>query len=125
MREEAPKLTAFYFGCVREISGHYLYTQHGDRPTRAELDSIPQRLRCPDGTFAPRMTKAPGQALLTHHEGWTILSFWDYSIDHRPGSNSTFLINALVDFKDAMEYAKAAFPSIWTRFTFEVVQEKR
>ncbi len=43
------------------------------------------------------------------------------SIDSRPGSNSVFLANDTLTFDQMIEKAKAIFPEIVARFTFEIV----
>lgn len=85
-----------------------------------------------DALLAPRLAKAgswdrgeeapQGHAALHHIEGWTFVSFWDRSGDSRGNSNSTFAMRGTHDFAAVTEAARAAFPEIWARFPFEVVQ---
>jgi hypothetical protein len=61
-----------------------------------------------------------GLAKLTHKDGWTLLSFWDRSVDKRNNSNSNFIQEGEFTFEQMVEQAKEKFPGIWERFKFEV-----
>ncbi len=134
----------FYFGCVGK-PGHYwfaeglgpVYGDDGDgyegprghpwRPTNRGGLGI-------DGKLAPRSTHptpadrigpgvyevAQGLATLHHVAGWTALSFWDRSVDHRGASNSNFITHDVVSFDDMELRCRAAFPEVWSRFPFKV-----
>lgn len=54
--------------------------------------------------------------------GWTMLTFWDRTIDERSGSNSAFILRGRLTFEETVTIAKAIFPKIWSRFPFEVVE---
>lgn len=114
-----------YFGCWGDQPGHDLRSSDGLRHSRLPF-GYPAKLegRALDGGFTPPVsmtTRIPnGLAVLHHASEWTVLSFWDNSIDSRPGSHSTFVSRGTLSFEDAVERAKAAFPSVWKRFTFEV-----
>jgi len=86
-----------------------------------------------DGGFCPGMEdddtrhhdvkQVQGHARLTHHNGWTILAFWDRTGDSRGNSNSAFLEQGEHSFDEMVAKAKATFPKIWERFTFEVTHD--
>ncbi len=84
---------------------------------------------CPDGTLAPTLPaglrdrrEAPqGVAALHHKDGWTALSFWDRSGDHRGGSNTTFVVDETLDFDAMLSRAQADWPALFARFGFDVV----
>ncbi len=111
----------FYFGVWdKREAGHYLFDVDGTAIYRHK-SPIPFSNAKLDGGFAPLDGMQPqGVARLTHADGWTVLSFWDRSGDHRPGSHSTFVLHGTRDFAAAVELARATFPSIWARYTFEV-----
>ena len=54
--------------------------------------------------------------------GWTVISFWDRTVDSRGNSNSAFVIYGKFSFSEAVEISKQAFPEIWNRFTFTLVE---
>jgi hypothetical protein len=67
-------------------------------------------------------TSFEGQSVITHKDGWTALSFWDRSIDSRPGSNSNFLAEGIFSFDEMVKLAQEKFPSVWNRFKFPIVE---
>lgn len=123
----------YYFGCWME-SGHYLWRAEGRSARHGEdrvlpwpqLDgTLPPADRRPvrkEGSYPEVEREAPqGHAALHHKGGWTAISFWDRSVDSRPGSSSTFFIRGLHTWDDAVRIAKAAYPRTWGRFKFPVV----
>lgn len=103
LRRPAADSPMYYFGCVGR-PGHFF---HGPdlRPVDEEPRDYPPSIRCAnfpggklDGTFCDKQNRTQGRARVFHVEGWTILAFWDYSIDKRGGSNSVFLIRGTWDF---------------------------
>jgi len=125
----------YYFGCVGS-PGHYWFglpqEWHG-RPQDFPFEHI-------DGKFAPRVyvsgykpynydEASEGQASITYindnnHMIWTVLAFWDRSVDKRGGCNSNFIMQGRHSFDGAVAIAKERFPSIWQRFKFEVKEYK-
>lgn len=121
-------MSIFYFGCRRE-AGHYLWG-----PGRAMWRSsdVPADFPCtmtPDATFLPPRDnpEVEGLASFFHLNGWTIISFWDRSVDSRGKCNSTFLARGVMTFDAICEKAKAEFPDVWQRFKFPIMirQEPR
>jgi hypothetical protein len=113
----------FFFGCWSG-AGHHLQDATGR--VRYQL---PQDFPMPPdfldtGLLPPKLPEVEGRATFVHLNGWTIISFWDRSVDTRGKCNSAFVMRGIYSFEDAIEKAKAAFPQIWKRFTFEVVERK-
>jgi hypothetical protein len=50
-----------------------------------------------------------GAAKLTVEDGWTLLSWHDYLVDKRPGSNSAVLVNQVRTFQDMRTLAESIF----------------
>jgi hypothetical protein len=84
-----------------------------------------------DGQLAPSKRNArgfisgeapQGQALLHVRDGWSVISFWDRSGDTRGASNSAFLVRGEHTFDEVAAIAREAFPRIWQRFPFDVVE---
>lgn len=120
---------AIYFGCWQR-AGHYFFGP-GMRSLRHA--DVPEALRDDiDGRYPPGGRKAgemyprddtpqvEGLATVTQRGAWTVLAFWDRSVDTRRGSNSAFLLHGQHDFTAALALARAAFPEVFARFTFEV-----
>lgn len=107
--------TILFYGCHREI-GHYLYDHRGIR--------IYDNPDCPwdrysiDGKLAPQVRPVPRDRFATHHkDGWTAISWWDNTIDARPGSNSTVLIDRTLEPQEALDVARAQLPWLTPRLT--------
>lgn len=115
-------LRPIYFGCDDD-TGHYFYglgmVGRTDTDARRNFSWI-------DGVLCPPGDQREGLANLVHgnldHQPWTILAFWDRSVDSRPGSNSVFILPGTLNFPLAIDAARLAFPAVWKRFTFPVVE---
>lgn len=113
-----------YFGCV-ERAGHYYWNRgSGGRPYKAGRDenATPWGLKV-DGGLLPKGTGidlGQGVAHIVHEHGWTAVVFADSSVDSRPGSWSVFCIPDTLDGPEALTIARAAFPTIFERYQFEV-----
>lgn len=119
--------TLLYFGCRRE-HGHYFYiedTDHWDNKT-LRPEGIPDEIRSSvDGDYyVPNNDQVQGPARIIHLFGWTLLGFWDRSIDDRFGSKSIFLAKGDFNFVEMVNLAQERFPSVWARLTFEVTEWK-
>lgn len=119
--------TPFYFGCWGRV-GHYLWAPGmvyvgycGHRPfTLQDLDGRLQPPRPRNRTFDNDVDQPQGLARLTHRDGWTVLSFWDRSVDDRGCSHSTFVLPGIRAFDAAVIAAREAFPEVWARINFKV-----
>jgi hypothetical protein len=118
-----------YFGCRNE-AGHDLWRSDGssanvytDTPWGRRIDGDlvygPQARHC-EFRHVEAAHQQQGAAKLTHEHGWTAVDFWDRSVDARCGSHSVFVKAGTHSFEDMMAWAKAAFPWVFTRLTFEV-----
>jgi hypothetical protein len=122
---EGEQVTIYYYGCIDRV-GHNLFAPDGKtfgcnrRPEGCPFSG--SRL---DGSYAMRTKEQPQGVALWHHiQGWSIISFWDRSVDPRGGSSSTFVAEGLYTFDEMVEKAKLAFPQVWKRFKFEVREYK-
>lgn len=94
--------------------------------THAFPQDFPCRLGVLDGALLPpHLPPAEGHATWLHLNGWTLLSFWDDSVDGRPGSCSTFVVRGLYTFADTCALAQEGFPRVWERFGFPIVLRER
>jgi hypothetical protein len=101
---------AYYFGCVGQ-AGHFLH----DTRLRHIWPEPTTPFGYLDGTLTPTATTTARLAALHHKDGWTALSMHDYSVDSRPGSHSTFVFHADLDFDGALAAATEHFPAIVSR----------
>lgn len=118
-----------FFGCWSRV-GHHLWTPRGQISDRRDLERIGGKSL--DGDFAPHLShlgycncpQIEGSAALHHLDGWTILSFWDRSIDRRKGSNSSFLARGELSFGEMVAVAKEHYPEVWRRYSFAIELSK-
>lgn len=111
-----------YYGCDLRESGHYAWRPNWQRwraPTPFD-GTTGSATMLDGGGFTPPMGEENGKARLTHVDGWTVLSFWDNSMDKRPGSHATFAVDDTVDFETMLQLAREAYPAVFGRMQFEV-----
>jgi hypothetical protein len=61
-----------------------------------------------------------GESARVYLNGWTVVSFWDRSVDDRGGCNSSFIVPGDWTFNQVIEISKVRFPWVWERIKFEV-----
>lgn len=123
----------FYFG-PWDQAGHYFFDVDGLRPHSSQIARCPWTENEIDGVLQPgcALTRGgywthtgpelEGKALVHYKDGWTALSFWDRSVDSRPASNSTYIVEGTVAFEQMVEFAKKSFAARWNKMSFEVTQ---
>jgi len=119
------KLTKpYYFGCHKEV-GHALYDVDMNRNGIDLSREVVHYLHKFDSLFCPQHTEENGIAEIHHLFGkFTVLAFWDNSIDSRPGSNSQFFLPNILSFDTALFQAMQSFNEVFMRFTFPVQESK-
>ncbi len=119
----------FYFG-PWDRPGHFLFDEAG----RTQWDSPPnfpwRGGHGIDGVLQPGCVmkrghwqngiENEGEALLHYRDGWTALSFWDRSVDHRMACNSTYFAEGTFTFDQMVEMAKTRFAMRWEKMNFDV-----
>lgn len=104
-----------FFGCYGRV-GHHLWAPGGLHVPHARVpDALrPNRL---DGVLAPKDERQLERRARLHHiDGWTVVAWWDRSVDTRMGSNSAFLMRGTHDFHAVLLAAGEAFPELLPRF---------
>jgi hypothetical protein len=120
----------FYFGPYKQ-PGHYLFGIDGRKLYNEQEASCPWKMEDIDGVlqqncmfkFVDWHREGPqneGEALIHYRDGWTALSFWDRSVDHRSGCNSTFMVKNIYTFEQMVELSKAHFKAKWESFSFKI-----
>lgn len=135
-----PDAECYYFGCI-ERAGHYLWRKRdrGPEPAHDVENRIQLSLGAPlDAAgvgglcwnspkskyreYSYDRDETEGRALLTHRNGWTVVAFWDRSVDRRGACNSAFIVKGEMTFEQATRVARHRWPEVWARFTFDVVR---
>lgn len=110
------KKQLFYFGCRKE-AGHYLWLAgYGEVSTHRELIPGYSRhlLGYLDGTYIHQQAKQ-GEYTLVRIADIIILQWPDYTIDKRPGSNSSLIGVGYDNEHEILAAAITAFPDVMTR----------
>lgn len=130
-------MRVLFFGC-HGSKGHYLWTEdrrrhltarpgeeYGYVGSQGEGTWIPMGWKKLDGAFPPRPGKQ-GEASLHHVGDWTVIAWWDYSVDDRGGSNANFLIEQPnLDFDTALALARDRWPEVFARFSYKITEAPR
>lgn len=95
-------------------SGHNLYGAQL-QPPDIDYDAAYHLIGALDQGFAPKSTRAQGAANLVEVRGWTVLAWWDYTGDKRPGSNSALIVEGCHSFDDVLHVMAEAFPTVYRR----------
>lgn len=113
----------FYFGCY-EDKGHYLYRTKGQPVNNWNMPlDFPVAPNSLDGGFLPpKRPQVQGKAEHILLRNWTIVTFWDRSLDKRQNSSSSFVLRGTLTFEWAVKLAREAFPELFERFDFEIVR---
>lgn len=131
MNNAEEKTECYYFGCQKE-PGHYWWSTDGRRHYDV-VDLVGTNIYpkidsgfCPNASIdegKPWRRTGPeieGEAALHHVDGWTILSFWDRSVDKRSACNSNFVVRGEHTFEEVMQSARDHFPQVLLRLKFEI-----
>lgn len=112
---------AYYFGCHGQ-AGHFLWGPGMGKIWREEhILPLPLHASVLDGGYAPQGPEVEGLALLHRVHDWTVLAFWDRSVDTRGKCNSVFLFQPnTLTFEQAVEHARVIFPEVYSRFQFQI-----
>jgi len=121
-------MKVFYFGCYKD-HGHFMRASDANGKLRYSteehefVDKNPWGYEIDSG-LCPKTIGYETEGLSSIHQkdGWTVLSFWDRSIDSRHKSNSNFLAEGTFDFAEMLKISKEHFPEVFQRFKFEIKQ---
>lgn len=108
-----------FFGCNCQQKGHYFYENDGYRLREIDVQHLFD-LRHPvfatiDGVFAPFNTRKAGIYQINSVPPLLIVSWWDYTGDERPGSNSSLIGRGFKDAEEMIDDAIKQFPKIMGR----------
>lgn len=124
---EIDTVEVYYFGCWNE-PGHYWRNPGNAAASERAIESrVPEDLRHGriDGGFCPGRVKGDpwkrsrpeveGEAKLTHVGGWTVLGWWDRSVDGRGACNSNVVVRGTHDATVMLEIARRRLPHVMQR----------
>lgn len=126
VRPIGPPVTAprvYYFGCGKRV-GHYWFAPPGEGRELSSSGAVAAAMRTVFGDdidtgFAPGTDRArdqiEGAAKLTVARGWTVLAWWDRSVDQRGNSNSAIVVDAERDFDQMVALLGIHFPEVLRR----------
>jgi len=106
-------LPLLYFGCQRR-SGHFFWAPNG-RSYLYNPPIPPDLANGFDKAHPPQGTREANRYVVRHLHGYTVLAFWDYSVDSRPGSNSAFIAPGNITDADVLALAAEYFPDVLAR----------
>src|SRR4051812_43443145 len=110
----------YYFGCG-EGYGHFWFLPRGERTrgwqsSSAVADAMRTVFPRIDGIFTPNdCPEVEGEAKLTYVNGWTVLAWWDRSVDHRGKANSALVCHLPRDFDQMVALLAILFPEVSRR----------
>lgn len=111
----------YYFGCGRGHGHHWFAPNPAGTGTQWYSSSaIASAMRTVfpdiDAGFSPYAKKfVEGEAKLSRVRGWTVLAWWDNSVDARPNSNSALVVDLDRDFDQMVALLAIHFPEVSLR----------
>lgn len=137
-----------FYGCWttpegRSDTGHYYASPEGPgvaysmrRRHDGKLEDNPERY-VPwgykvDGGLAPRgddyhregivaLSQCVNRLGFHDEQWWSVVSWWDNSVDKRMESNANFLVDRKATAEEVLAEARKAFPQIFARFKYPLV----
>lgn len=104
-----------FFGCVKAV-GHFLYTKEGYMMSREAVKKLPFEEAILDAGLLKGVPMTEGLATISVIRGWTVVSFWDNSVDKRGKSNAAFIYPKSMTFEEMIEISREQLPWFWKRF---------
>lgn len=106
----------FYFGCIRQ-AGHYLWINERQNVWDSSKLGINERLcSALDGAFCPSDMTEGQRWVCSSVPPWTIVAWWDRSVDSRPNCVSVFIAKGFDgEPHRLLDVAKEIFPSVFLR----------
>jgi hypothetical protein len=106
-----------YNGCIRQ-AGHFLFEDEDGlsisrRPHLLKIDANTDILEYLDGTFTPKKYISGYNDCVV--PPFRIVSWWDTSLDHRTGSNSTLVGYGYESAEQMIDDAYKQYPTVMNR----------
>lgn len=97
----------FFFGCTEGLGHRCWCPKNGSFWYHDRPDPFGSNL---DSGYAPKDSPVNFRCHLVQKDGWTLIAFWDNTIDKRGKSNAAFVAKGLFTFDEILEKAETAFP---------------
>jgi hypothetical protein len=109
-------MDVYYFGCLGG-AGHFAWEANGKVSRRNQMRDIIERT---DGLFPPLGLEDEG--IICRHivHGFTVIAWWDRSVDARGASNSAFWVQGEHTTEEALEIARQRFPGVFDRLPYDL-----
>lgn len=110
----------YYFGCSQR-SGHYLFEAEDGwlrscrLYTEKDFERFGNHGARLDGLFCPPSNWSTQLWMESAVGPWRIISWWDNSIDTRPGSHSTFVGKGYASGEELLAAARPLFREVFDR----------
>lgn len=108
----------FFFGCDTQ-PGHYMFAviEGWLGSLRRSDQQLPRSIQPEtiDAAYTPRHDRRQGAAALNEIDGYTILSWHDYSIDGRPNCNANLIAEGSHNFAAMVQILERYVPTVATR----------
>lgn len=117
-REDARR-PIYFFGCWNNDKGYYFHRTDSTTVPWQDRHLIPFVKKI-DGVYAPAGKQIEGRACLRHLRGWTVLAWWDRSVDTRSNSNAALVVEGEFEFEDMLVMLKNRFPRVFARFDYSI-----
>ena len=118
----------YFFGCENGQAGHYLWSVGMNRCWDL-IEKLPWGWSI-DAKLAPATPEGntgraeiEGHAALHHKDGWSVLAWWDRSVDKRYGSNAGLHARGTFTAEEMLALGRKYFPAVMSRFTYEITTE--
>lgn len=108
-----------YFGCLQDV-GHYLWSKASGHYT-VQIDHRAIKTATPWGfdiDYSIKGLVRTGIVSYGQKDGWSVIVIPDRSVDSRPGSHSTFAVQALLSKDELIANARAQWPEVFNRPQF-------
>lgn len=105
--------SVFYFGCLND-RGHYLW----EKLPSGHVKSINAKNSTVWGYKLDGGILGDKDWNFSSLDGWSALAIKDNSVDHRPGSHSTFVVHANLSAAQISVLARAQWPEVCKRNGF-------
>lgn len=110
-----------YFGCLGQV-GHYVWQSDSPPEWLDKNEPLHRVIEAMDGALPPQWGE-PVEGEIAFHDilDFTVVAWWDNSIDSRPKSNSAFWVEGEHNPREALRLGLARFPTVAARITYPFV----
>ena len=112
-------MKVYYFGCIN-APGHYLWISRGDRYLPNMVGWVPWGNEMDSGLAPQGTMEEQGHAAIHHKKGWTLVSWWDRTVDTRSKCNSAIMAEGNHGFEQIKILLKEYWPEVAQRQTVEL-----